>query len=109
MKPSNPTSLAALYAAILVFQSGTGMADPFEHGDPAIGKKLVDKSCISCHVSMFGGDGSKIYTRPNHLVKSAPQLLSRIRTCNTSANTGWFPEEEMHVAAYLNQTYYHFK
>lgn len=98
-----------VFAATLGFFSIAVSAGPFAKGNPATGKALVEKSCISCHTSMYGGDGSGIYTRPTRIVKSPPQLLSRIRTCNTFANAGWFPEEEMDVAAYLNQTYYHFK
>jgi hypothetical protein len=84
-------------------------ADPFAKSDAKIGKTLVDKSCKTCHVSMYGGDGSGIYTRPDRIVKNANQLTARIRVCNTNAGANWFPEEEMHVAAFLNLTYYHFK
>ena len=88
----------------LLLISAPAMADSFTKGDPRIGKTLADKSCNTCHVSMFGGDGSKIYTRADRKVKNASQLLTRVRACNTNANTGWFPDEEMHVAAYLNLT-----
>lgn len=84
-------------------------ADPFAGGDAKIGKQMVEKSCTSCHVSSFGGDGSSIYTREDRIVKDAKGLLARIRTCETNLNLKWFEDEEMHVAAYLNQTYYHFK
>jgi mono/diheme cytochrome c family protein len=93
----------------LLLAAATAHADPFAKGDPKIGKTLVDKSCVACHVSLFGGDGSAVYTRPNHKVKNAQQLASRVRICNTNAGAGWFPAEEEHVAAYLNQQYYHFK
>ncbi len=84
-------------------------ADPFAKGVPGKGEALAEKSCVACHRSMFGGDGSKIYTRPDRKVRTPEQLLSRIRTCNTNAGANWYPEEEMHVAAYLNLRYYHFK
>jgi mono/diheme cytochrome c family protein len=84
-------------------------AAPATKGDPKIGKALHDKSCTSCHISMFGGDGSTIYTRPDHKIKSAAQLAARISACNANSGAGWFPEDEAHVAAYLNQQYYHFK
>ncbi|MDD5329215.1 MAG: cytochrome c [Sulfuricella sp.] len=85
------------------------LANPFPAGDPKVGKTLHDKSCVSCHVSMVGGDGSAIYSRLERKVKTPQQLLGRIRTCNANAGANWFPEEENHVAAYLNQQYYHFK
>jgi len=98
-----------LCAAAFLTLPVSAVANPFAKGDAKIGKVLVEKSCISCHVSISGGDGSELYRRPNRIVKTPSQLLSRIRVCNTNTNAGWFPEEEMHVAAYLNQTYYHFK
>lgn len=102
--------MKTLLASIALLLAATPLhAESFEKGDPKIGKTLVEKSCTACHVSMFGGDGSKIYTRPNRKIKTAQQLIARMRLCNTNAGAGWFPEEEMHAAAYLNQAYYHFK
>lgn len=98
---------AAVFFALAMIS--VAHADPFAKGDPKIGKTLVEKSCVACHVSLAGGDGSGIYTRPDHKVKNAQQLLTRIRACNTNVGAGWFGDEEMNVAAYLNQNYYHFK
>ena len=98
--------LNLVFGALLV--SGVHAA-PFEKGDPSKGKALHDKACTSCHVGMFGGDGSKMYTRPDHKTKTAQQLAARISGCNANTGAGWFPEDEAHVAAYLNQQYYKFK
>jgi len=84
-------------------------AAPFAKGDPKAGKTLHDKSCNSCHIGMFGGDGSKMYTRADRKTKTAQQLAARISGCNANTGAGWFPEDEAHVAAYLNQQYYKFK
>jgi mono/diheme cytochrome c family protein len=84
-------------------------ASPFAKGDPKAGKVLHDKSCTSCHVSMYGGDGSEVYTRPDRKTKSAEQLAARIAACNVNTNAGWFPEDERNVGAWLNQQYYKFK
>lgn len=100
-------TLTACFVAALF--SVTAHATPFAKGDPAKGKALHDKSCISCHAGMVGGDGSKIYTRADRKVKTAQQLASRISACNANTGAGWFPEDEAHVAAYLNQQYYKFK
>ncbi|MBU4498939.1 MAG: cytochrome c, partial [Gammaproteobacteria bacterium] len=51
-------------------------AAPVTKGDPKVGKTLHDKSCTSCHVSMFGGDGSKIYTRDDRKTQSLSQLAA---------------------------------
>jgi mono/diheme cytochrome c family protein len=98
--------IVLLAAAIL---SLPAYAAPFAKGDPKTGKALHDKTCISCHTGMFGGDGSKMYTRPDHKTQTAQQLAARISACNTNVGAGWFPEDEAHVAAYLNQQYYKFK
>ena len=100
-------TLTVLFATALL--SLSVQATPFAKGDPKTGKSLHDKTCVSCHVSMFGGDGSKIYTRADRKVKSAQQLTARISGCNANTGAGWFPEDEAHVAAYLNQQYYKFK
>ncbi len=92
-----------------VLMAGSVQAVPFEKGDPRIGKGLHDKSCTSCHVGMFGGDGSKMYTRADHKTKTAQQLAARISGCNANTGAGWFPEDEAHVGAYLNQQFYKFK
>ena len=77
--------------------------------DTAIGAKLHDKHCRSCHTQMFGGDGSAIYTREDHKVRSLDALVQRVRFCATQVNANLFEEEELDIAAYLNQTYYKFK
>lgn len=88
--------------------SSMAHADPFERGDAAIGKALVEKHCISCHASSYGGDGSGIYTREDRKVRDGSSLVQQIRTCNTNLGLQWFEDEEIHVARYLNNTYYHF-
>ena len=100
-------TLTALFCSALL--AGSVHAAPFDKGDPRTGKALHDKSCTSCHAGMFGGDGSKMYTRNDHKTKTAKQLAGRISACNANTGAGWFPEDEAHVAAYLNQQFYKFK
>lgn len=95
--------ISALFAAASVH------ATPFDKGDAAKGKALADKQCVACHVSLFKGDGSGVYTRADRKVKTASQLAARISGCNANTGAGWFPEDETDVAAYLNKTYYKFK
>lgn len=99
--------LTALFCSALLL--GAAHAAPVAKGGPKTGKALHDKACISCHASMFDGDGSKIYTRADRKTKTAQQLAARISGCNANTGAGWFPEDEAHVAAYLNQQYYKFK
>jgi len=98
-----------LYAITgFLFISGSALAEPFAAADANAGKALVDKHCISCHASSFGGDGSAIYTRDYRKVKSPKGLVAQIRNCNTMLDLKWFEDEELNVAKYLNQNYYKF-
>lgn len=92
----------------LTLFASLSQAEPFTQGDANIGKSMVEKNCISCHAAKYGGDGSGIYTRENRKIKNAPALLAQIRNCNTMIGLKWFEDEELHVARYLNQTYYKF-
>lgn len=89
--------------------SDIAVAEPFAAGDPAIGKTMVDKNCIQCHASQVGGDGSAMYTRDPRLVNTSAGLIAQIRNCNTMIGLKWFEDEELHVANYLNKTYYKFE
>ena len=96
---------AALLSA--VFSSTGAQADDlFPKADINAGKALVDEHCIECHASKYGGDGSAIYTREYNKVKTSKGLIAQIRNCNTMLGLKWFEDEEINVAAYLNQTYY---
>ncbi len=95
--------------ALLCTVASFAHADPFAAGDAKIGKQMIDKHCISCHASSFGGDGSGIYTREDRRVKSPKGLIAQIRNCNTNLGLKWFEDEEMHVASYLNKAYYKFE
>lgn len=98
---------AAAFVLFVCFATASYAADPFAGGNAAIGKQMVEKNCIACHASQFGGDGSGIYTRENHIVKTPKGLIQQVRNCNTNLGLKWFDDEELNVAAYLNQTYYH--
>lgn len=91
-----------------VFSSQLVAADFFAKADAKAGKVLHQQNCIACHASSFGGDGSEMYTRPFHKIESQSALLTQVRNCNTNIGLKWFEDEELNVAAYLNQTYYKF-
>jgi cytochrome c2 len=106
MKEAMMKSIAVLIALLA---ATAAHAQPFAGGDAKKGKALIEKQCTACHVSMFGGDGSGIYTRADRKVKTASQLAARISGCNANTGAGWFPEDELNAAAYLNNAYYRFK
>ena len=88
----------------------SALAAPFPKGDPKSGKGLFDKAkCDACHAAMMGGDGMKLFTRPERKIKSADALLKQVKFCAGQVGAQWFADEEEHVAAYLNQQFYKFK
>lgn len=94
--------IVLLLAGILV---GTAWA-----GDPAVGEKMVaEKNCSGCHQRLVGGDGTKLYLRSDRRVKTPAQLAAQVSYCSNQLKTGWFPDDEEHVVAWLNQRYYKFK
>ena len=98
----------ATLGAAAVALAQQSYSPPFANGDPAQGQAIVDKDCNDCHVRQFG-DRDRIYTRANRRVKTPEQLRAQVAFCNTQLATGYFPEEEEHIAAWLNQRYYRFK
>ena len=74
------------------------------------GKKLIaEAKCETCHASKFGGDGSRIYARPDRRVTTRSNLLTQVARCNNELNLGLFPDDEAAIAAYLNAKHYKFK
>lgn len=84
-------------------------ANPYPEADPKTGALLHERHCVACHIRLYGGDGSKIYTRAERLINTPQALLQRVAACNAQINAGLFPEDEAHIAAYLNDRYYRFK
>lgn len=81
---------------------------PFAAGDAAAGKAMVDSDCVACHEQRFGTAG-KVYLRADRRVHTPAQLLAQIQRCDAQLAKSHFPEEEEHIAAYLNLSYYRFK
>lgn len=94
----------------LLFVSAAAHAEPFPKADPKTGKRLFDEAkCGACHNSLMGGDGSKIFTRPDHKVRDSQALAKMVRFCVNQTGAQIFPEDVEHIAAYLNQQFYKFK
>ena len=55
------------------------------------------------------GENTTIEPRPEHKIKDAPALLKMVRFCVSQTGASVFPEDEQHIAAYLNQQFYKFK
>lgn len=99
----------ALGLALALTLAPTAPATATTPGDAAAGKTLHEKDCVACHARKFGGDATKIYLRADRKVTTPAKLKAQIAMCNTELGTGYFPEEEDHLAAYLELSYYKFK
>ena len=95
---------------ILFIAAGSALAAPFPTGDAQTGKKLFEQNkCNRCHIDMMGGDGSAIFTRPNHKVTSPEKMVQQMHTCSGGAGITLSAQDEQDLGAYLNQRYYKFK
>ena len=75
--------------------------------DAAEGRKLVEAhKCEACHQEKVRGPVGSVYVRKDRRVSSWAKLKSQVALCNTEINIGLFPEDEEHIAAFLNATYY---
>ena len=73
------------------------------------GKLLVEeKKCENCHHNKTLGDAKSIYLRKDRKVTSWEKLKSQVALCNTELNLQLFPDDEEHIAAFLDRTYYKF-
>ena len=94
---------------LLLFASVAHAEPPWGKVDLQAAPELHQKAGAGCHIRMYGGDGSKMYTRDGRMLSTQLELLQRVGACNAQMNAGWFPEEEGTVAAWLNQRYYRFE
>ncbi len=78
-------------------------------GDAERGKTLHDANCIQCHAAKFGGDGSAIYTRADHRIKTVEGLLGQVNFCNNQIGAGFDDDQINDIVKYLNDTYYKFE
>lgn len=71
------------------------------------GQRLVQNhKCETCHQEKVYGPVGSIYLRKDRKVTSWAKLKAQVAGCNSMLNIGLFPEEEEHIAAFLNETYY---
>lgn len=95
-----------LYAFTLLFTATVASANPFPDGDALAGQKLFEQhQCNSCHDSMMGGDGNKIFTRINRKVTNPEELLAQITLCSGNVGATFTLQDKQHLGAYLNRFY----
>ena len=104
MKMTFPRSIL-----VVVFGALIG-APAFATPDLANGKAIDQQKCYACHAKKTGfGNGDMIYTRSDSKVKSRVDIKKMVALCNTELRLDLFPEDELDVAAFLNQQFYKFK
>ncbi len=69
------------------------------------GRALHQESCLACHIIEHNAD---FYERKDRKINDHFALRARVSFCANSLDVSWFPDEEMGVVEFLNQTYYHF-
>ena len=95
---------------VVVVLSTLVSAQVFATPDIANGKSIDQQKCYACHAKKSGfGNGDMIYTRSDSKVKSSADLKKMVGLCNTELRLDLFPEDEVDVAAFLNQQFYKFK
>ncbi len=94
---------------VLLSLSLAAFANPFSQGNAQTGQRLFGQlKCSSCHINMYGDDGSAIFTRPNSKVHNASELIAQIGRCGGNVDREFSAQEVQDIAAYLNR-YYHLK
>lgn len=101
----------AVSALLLQFSLQTDAQERlFAKADTLAGKALhTENNCSACHQQRTGLNEKDFYTRPDRKVKTQEKLISQIEVCNSQLNSGFFPEDELNIAAFLNDAYYHLK
>lgn len=95
-----------IIALLLACTATVASANPFPGGNALTGQKLFEQNkCNSCHDSMMGGDGNKIFTRMNRKVHNAADLVAQITRCSGNVGANLTPQDKQHLGAYLNTFY----
>jgi hypothetical protein len=85
------------------------VAGAAQAGDPAEGRRLVEQSrCETCHHNKTLGDAKAVYLRKDRKVTSLQALKAQVARCNSELDLKLFPEDEEHIVAFLDATYYRF-
>lgn len=102
MKPAMKLTTSLLILCLAT----AAAANPFPGGNAEKGQKLFEQhNCNSCHNSMMGGDGNKIFTRFNRIVSTTEGLLGQIDICSGNVNAQLSAQDKQDLGAYLNRYY----
>jgi cytochrome c2 len=103
-----PEVAAMRYAAVALLATALPVL-AIAAGSAGEGRKLVDSTkCETCHQNKVYGPVGTVYLRKDRKVTSWPKLKAQVALCNSELNLGLFPEDEEHIATFLDATYYKF-
>lgn len=102
--------LISLALTLSVSASAQSQERLFKGADIAAGKALhQEHKCSACHQERRNLNEKEYYTRPDRKVTSQEKLITQINFCSTQLKLSLFPEDELNIAAYLNNAYYKLK
>jgi hypothetical protein len=99
-------------AGFALTMAGAAVASPpapFVRGEPRVGEPVNEKDCIACYVRRVDGDADRGHMRSERRSRAPSELLAQTSYCSAELGSGYFPEEEEHIAAYLNKRRYRFE
>jgi hypothetical protein len=102
-------AIATLAMAIPLQAAVAAAPVPSASGSSELGTPLSHPSCVDCRVRRLGGDADRVYFRGERRARTPAQFLAQVGYCSAELGAGYFPEEEEHIAAYLNKQYFRFE
>jgi hypothetical protein len=103
------TLTLAAFASTMPAHAAVAMASAPLVNEAADGKSAADRNCVDCRARRFDGDMARIYFRGERRIHASEPLLVQVSYCSPEVGASYFPDEEDHVAAYLNRQNYRFK
>ncbi len=88
-------------ALLCILASPVALADAMLLGDAALGKKLYDSQCTSCH-------DTSVHTRKDRKIKTLEGLIGQVNRCNTQLDRRYTDAQVNDLIAYLNSAFYKF-
>ncbi len=101
--------MRTLLSALLLAWATASVAQGSQVTSPESARAMVESQCADCHARWVKGEAQALYTRTERRVHKAEELAKQIHACGSQLKTPLFPEEEAHLATYLNSKYYFLK
>ncbi len=97
------------FLAFCLAIAGNAIAADPQVRDAAAARTMVEGPCAQCHSRLVKGNAEIIYTRADRRVRGPTELAKQVHSCGSQLKAPLFPEEEAHLATYLDTRYYQFK